>query len=241
MHKCLADYGLFTESQKYCDAISSIIKATGRSSFFNPVAFQEFQNLLMRISQSGASDLGWFGSKKLTLDKMWDQLDKFIGGDESKAKSGENGTFSKFSPAVSRAPSSLDITSLNNHYPQTLPQVRPDHIRDPLVTTNSAPGTSSENSVLKLNGMSHSRPPPSLYSNNSTTSIQKYAPSSSQVTPKPTLTRNDQLFSSQQQVGNPVYESLQQSRMAPNNSSSQYLPMNQGPERKHKGSIEIFS
>ncbi|CUM52051.1 unnamed protein product [Debaryomyces tyrocola] len=231
----LADYGLFTESQKYCDAISNIIKATGRSSFFNPVAFQEFQNLLMRISQSGASDLGWFGSKKLNLDKMWDQLDKFIGGDESKAKSGENGTFSKFSPAVSRAPSSLDITSLNNHYPQTLPQVRPDHIRDTLVATNSAPGTSSENSILKLNGMPHSRPPPSLYSNNSTTSIQKYAPSSSQVTPKPTLTRNDQLFSSQQ-VGNPVYESLQQSRMAPNNSSSQYLPMNQGQSENIKAS-----
>lgn len=228
----LADYGLFAESQKYCDAISNIIKATGRSSFFNPVAFQEFQNLLMRISQSSSTDLGWFGSKKLNLDKMWDQLDKFIGGDESKAKHGENGVFSKFSPSVSRAPSSLDITSMNNNYPQTLPQGRPDHIRDALVATNSAPGTTPENSILKLSGMPHSRPPPSLYSNNSTTSIQKYAPSSSQVTSG--LTRNDQLLSSQQQVNNPVYESLQQSRMVPNNPSSQYLPINQGQNENVK-------
>ncbi|KRZ98907.1 uncharacterized protein AC631_05341, partial [Debaryomyces fabryi] len=230
----LADYGLFTESQKYCDAISNIIKATGRSSFFNPVAFQEFQNLLMRISQSSSTDLGWFGSKKLNLDKMWDQLDKFIGGDESKAKSGENGVFSKFSPSVSRAPSSLDITSMNNNYPQTLPQGRPDHIRDTLMATNSTPGTSSENSILKLNGLSYSRPPPSLYSNNSTSSIQKYAPSSSQITSKPVVTRNDQLFSSQQQVANPVYESLQQSRVVPNNPSSQYLPVNQGQNENVK-------
>lgn len=222
----LADYGLFTESQKYCDTISTLIKATGRSSFFSPVAFQEFQNLLMRISQSGSTELGWFGSKKLNLDKMWDQLDKFIGGDESKSKQGENGVFSNFSPSVSRAPSSLDITSMHN-YPQTLPHVRTDHVRDPLISTNSAPATSSDNTILKLSGLSNSRPPLSVYSNNSTTSILKYAPASTLAFTKPGVNRNEQQNASPQQMGNPAFESLQQSRMAPSINSSQYVPLSQ--------------
>lgn len=86
----LADYGLSNESQKYIDYINSILKSLGnRSPFVSQQLIQEFQNLIVRLSELGSTEQGgWFGSKmsKVNLDKVWGQIDKFIAGDEAKPK-----------------------------------------------------------------------------------------------------------------------------------------------------------
>lgn len=109
----LADYGYFAEARKYCDFIGSVIKSSPKGSVLNAVAFKEFQNLLIRISDSGTNGQGWFGGKisMVNLDRMWGQLDKFIGGDENESKQVEAGLFSKFSPSISRTNSSIGFPS----------------------------------------------------------------------------------------------------------------------------------
>lgn len=106
----LADYGLFGESRKYCDNISSSIKATGKQSLAFPI-LDEFESLVNRLSESSANELSWLPSRisKVNLDKVWGRLDKFIGGDDLAAKSEGNTVFSKFKPSLSRSTSSVDI------------------------------------------------------------------------------------------------------------------------------------
>lgn len=115
----LADFGLFHESRRYCDQLSATLKSLGKSPFVSPSTILEFQNLLVRLSDTSSSDAGWLGSKfsKVNLDKMWGHLDKFIGGDEVAAKAGENGVFSKFSPTISRNASALDVSQIVNALP----------------------------------------------------------------------------------------------------------------------------
>lgn len=110
----LADAGYFSESRRYCDYIGSTIKTLGKSSFVGPQLIQEFQTLLVRLSESGSSESGWLGAKlsRVNLDKVWGQLDKFIGGEEAPNKGLESGVFSKFSPSVSRNSSALDISQI---------------------------------------------------------------------------------------------------------------------------------
>lgn len=106
----LADYGLFGESRKYCDNISSSIKATGKQSLLLLI-LDEFETLVNRLSESGASELSWLPSRisKVNLDKMWGRLDKFIGGDDLNTKAESNNVFSKFKPTLSRSTSSVDM------------------------------------------------------------------------------------------------------------------------------------
>lgn len=110
----LADLGHFTTSKKYCDAINSTLKVLGKSPLVSAQALAEFQSLVMRLSETSSSESGWLGSKlsKVNLDKVWGQLDKFIGGEEGAAKPAEKGVFSKFSPSLSRNTSALDITQI---------------------------------------------------------------------------------------------------------------------------------
>lgn len=169
----LADYGLFVEAQKYCDHIGSSLKTVGKLLMFGPAAFREFQVLLERLSGASNNDNSWFSSRisKVNLDKMWGQLDRFIGGEDAKPANGEHGVFAKFSPSVSRTTSTVDFTAL----PQTLPQVRNDYSRDTLVMLGavSAPTTASDGSILGF-----SRPP--LGPTNSSSTILKYLPGYSQ-------------------------------------------------------------
>lgn len=112
-----ADYSMFNESQKYVDVVNSVIKSLGNKSIFiNAKLLRDFQNLIMRLTESGSTDSGWFGSKitKVNLDKVWGQLDKFINGNE-KVKVTDNNVFSKFSPSTSRETSTLDLTGNNNY------------------------------------------------------------------------------------------------------------------------------
>lgn len=169
----LADYGLFVEAQKYCDYIGTSLKSVGKLPVFGPAAFHEFQKLLERLSGASSNDNSWFSTRisKVNLDKMWGHLDKFIGGEDTKPASSENGVFSKFSPSVSRNASTVDFSAL----PQTLPQVRNEYSRDTQATLApvSAPTTASEGSILGF-----SRPP--LAQTNSSSAVQKYLPGFSQ-------------------------------------------------------------
>ncbi|KAF5209801.1 vesicle coat component [Clavispora lusitaniae] len=92
----------------------STLKVLGKSPLVSAQALAEFQSLVMRLSETSSSESGWLGSKlsKVNLDKVWGQLDKFIGGEEGAAKPAEKGVFSKFSPSLSRNTSALDITQI---------------------------------------------------------------------------------------------------------------------------------
>ena len=125
----LADYGLFAQSQRYIDHINTIIKSLGnKSPFISPTVIHEFQKLIVRVSESGEAELGWFGGKigKVNLDKVWGQLDKFIGGEEPKQKGGDANVFNNFSPSVSRNASTVDISIINNYY--QLPLAAPPNV-----------------------------------------------------------------------------------------------------------------
>lgn len=128
----LADMGSFAEAQKYVDYLGSSLKQNEKSPFYNQSIAKEFQTLAIRVSNLGSSEQGWFSGKisKVNLDKMWGQLDKFIGGDTERPKPADNGPFSKFSPSISRVSSSIDI---NAGYPTSNSQyqARFDNFREP--------------------------------------------------------------------------------------------------------------
>ena len=119
----------------------------------------------MRLSDCSSSESGWLGTKlsKVNLDKVWGQLDKFIGGDEPSAKTGEKGVFSKFSPNISRKSSMLDVTSIGFHRSESF-------VGPPQLT--SAPPT--EFSSPSQRQGRHAAP-------------QKYAPTQPQVVPQASL------------------------------------------------------
>jgi hypothetical protein len=136
----LADYGLFLQSQRYIDHINTIIKSLGnKSPFISPTVIHEFQKLIVRVSESGEAELGWFGGKigKVNLDKVWGQLDKFIGGEEPKQKGGEANVFNNFSPSVSRNASTVDISTMNTYY--QLPLAAPPHVGMPAPDSSFSP------------------------------------------------------------------------------------------------------
>lgn len=130
----LADAGHFLISRKYCDHLTSMLKALGKSPFATPQLSSELKSLVIRLTESSSNESGWLGSlSKVNLDKVWGQLDKFIGGEDPAAKTGENGVFSKFSPSISRNTSTLDFTALMNH--------KPESQFGPVLQTASAPPT----------------------------------------------------------------------------------------------------
>lgn len=121
----LADFGCFTEARRYCDLIGSTIRTLGKSPYVSPGLTHEFQELLIRLSNSGASDSSWLGAKlrsRVNMDKMWGHLDKIIGGEDSTPKPQDTGVFRNYSPSLSRNTSTLDVTQ---HLPNGT-QIRPD-------------------------------------------------------------------------------------------------------------------
>ncbi|CAH2351955.1 COPII coat assembly protein Sec16p [[Candida] railenensis] len=237
----LADYGLFTESQRYCDFLGPVLKTSSGTSAQNSLIWREFKDLAMRLSSTNYQDSGWFGNKisKVNLDKMWGHLDKFIGGEEPKSN-GENGVFSKFSPSVSRTASTLDFTALNatnpiNSNSSTLHNHNtPQHGRSTYqenVTSSypSAPVTASDNSTFAYNshrtnefydGRVIQQPPPLV--RNNTSGGSKYAPMSIQQ-----LQQHSQPAEGYTLPQPPLSHYLENtSRYAPSNMSSSSLHLN---------------
>lgn len=200
----LADYGHFAESQKYIDLVNNMIKTFSKSPYVTATLVQEFQNLIIRVSETGNMEQGWFSGKisKVNLDKVWGQIDKFIGGDESLAKSNEGGVFSKFSPSISRTASTLDFTATPLNIPP-IANIRRDSL--PLASENQIPPTIRSKSSINP------------YGSTSKYSIQAKAGNS--VAPVAPVAPIAPMASS-----NDVYPSVPISRYAHSNASSQSLP-----------------
>lgn len=129
----LAEHGLTSQAQAYCDAIVSAVKSTTKhSSYYHPAfmaAVDELSRCLSQSTHAGASS-GWVS--KLSSDKVsgsvWKRFNSFVAGDESDQNSsihdGFNGTgaspFAKVTgdtPDISRTPSGTDLyTAMNSSY-----------------------------------------------------------------------------------------------------------------------------
>lgn len=125
----LADLGNFAAARRYCDFIGSTLRALGKTPIVSPQAADEFQKLVVRLSECSSGENSWLGSTltKVNLDGMWGTIDKLIGGESSSAKP-EKGVFSNFSPSISRNASQLDISQIpvpgqrtEMHMPQNVP------------------------------------------------------------------------------------------------------------------------
>lgn len=148
----LADYGFFVESRKYCDYLGGAFKSLGKSPYLHPGMTHEFQQLLIRLSNSGTTDSSWLGGilSKVNLDKMWGRLDKIIGGEESVTKAQDTSLFRNFSPSISRNASAIDVSQMvSNGYLS-----RPDLNRS--ASLASAPAGHSDFSPVQPQPRGHS-------------------------------------------------------------------------------------
>ncbi|KAF4556820.1 putative COPII coat assembly protein sec16 [Elsinoe fawcettii] len=122
----LADHGMRSEAQSYCESIYTAMKSTTRASPYYHAAFmtavEDLNRCLSQAPQSSSST-GLFS--KLSSDKvsgsMWKRFNTFVAGDDDDNAStgsgpGEHGDaagpFGKVtgnSPAISRAASSADL------------------------------------------------------------------------------------------------------------------------------------
>lgn len=109
----LADLGNFAAARRYCDFIGSTLRALGKTPIVPQQAADEFQRLVVRLSEYSSGDNSWLGSTltKVNLDGMWGTIDKLIGGEPTSTKP-EKGVFSNFSPSISRNASQLDISQI---------------------------------------------------------------------------------------------------------------------------------
>ncbi|GMF03922.1 unnamed protein product [[Candida] boidinii] len=117
----LLDYGHVTEAKKYSEVINAAIKS--KSAFIDKNIIQASHALADRLSvqSDSGSETGWFSSK-VSSQKLWTQLDKsfnrFVAGEDLTQSTAAptpptEGTFSKFSPSVSREQSFLDMSQLS--------------------------------------------------------------------------------------------------------------------------------
>ncbi|KKY21100.1 putative copii coat assembly protein sec16 [Diplodia seriata] len=114
----LSEYGYKTEAQAYCDAITTAMKSTTRSSpYYNASLVQELDELIKRLSEAPKDSSSW----KPTIGKVGSSFlsgfNKFIAGEDDDAEStgpggADTSPFAKVSgdtPTVSRSPSTVDI------------------------------------------------------------------------------------------------------------------------------------
>ncbi|KAF8462130.1 Sec23-binding domain of Sec16-domain-containing protein [Kalaharituber pfeilii] len=126
----LAENGYRTEAQKYCDAIASVLKLSGKPSpYFHRNLFTALEELSTRVSQSpkDAAASGWLSKPSLDniSGSMWGAFTKFVAGEETESATpgtehGQNtggllgDAGSSFgvvaaSPGISRTQSTADI------------------------------------------------------------------------------------------------------------------------------------
>ncbi|KIX98027.1 uncharacterized protein Z520_06106 [Fonsecaea multimorphosa CBS 102226] len=127
----MAESGLRSEAQSYCDAIASTFKSsTKMSAYYHPLFLSELDDLSNRLKQTpvqGSSS--WIG--KPSLEKvggsMWNKFSSFVAGDDSDAESKgsgkdavDAGPFANVAgtPSISRPASQSDMYG---SYPQSVP------------------------------------------------------------------------------------------------------------------------
>lgn len=119
----LAEIGLRSEGQQYCEAIGSALKSSTRGSpYYHPLLVAALDDLSKRLSQSPQnSSSGWIS--KLSADKVsgsvWSKFNKFVVGDDADgtqaaaaAQAEEAGPFGRIgtgTPTISRTPSAADF------------------------------------------------------------------------------------------------------------------------------------
>ena len=120
----LAEHGLRSESQQYCDAINAAIKATARPSpYYHANFISQLDDLSQRLSKSPKdSTASWIPkpSMEKVSGSMWAKFNNFVAGDDSDKASAD----SKMGPADSapltnfaEAPSSYAPVPNDNVHP----------------------------------------------------------------------------------------------------------------------------
>lgn len=135
----LAENGLKSEAQQYCDAIAGSLKATTKASSYHHIQFlAQLDDLTKRLQQApidGSSSWISKPSMEKVSGSMWNKFSNFIAGDESDAASTGSGKdtghdfgpFAKMSgtPTISRAPSVSDLYGTHSVVPPSIPAVGP--------------------------------------------------------------------------------------------------------------------
>ena len=132
----LAERGLTTDAQQYCDAIGAALKATTRPSpYYHPLLFSEVDELSGRVRQApGDGTSSWISkpSMEKVSGSMWAKFNSFVAGDDSDAGSTGSGKagdtdYRPFAnvtgtPTISRSPS---VSDLYGSYPIVQPVPAP--------------------------------------------------------------------------------------------------------------------
>ncbi len=85
---CLAEYGLRSEAQAYCDAIAASIKSNSRpSAYYHPNLLSQLDELTKRLSQSPKDGSSWMSkpSMEKVSGTVWAKFNSFIAGEEADA------------------------------------------------------------------------------------------------------------------------------------------------------------
>lgn len=118
----LAEAGLKSEAQSYCDAIAATFKSSTKTSpYYHPLFLAELDDLLTRLKQTPSQgSSSWIGKPSLekVSGSVWNKFSSFVAGDDSDAESkgsgkdaAEAGPFSNVAgtPSISRAGSQSDL------------------------------------------------------------------------------------------------------------------------------------
>lgn len=117
----LADNGLKTEAQAYCDAIAAGLKSnTKHSLYYNPLVLGEVEDLSNRLKQLPVQSASWMAkpSVEKVTGSLLSKFSSFVTGEDSDAESkgsardaAEAGPFANVSgsPSLSRSASQTDL------------------------------------------------------------------------------------------------------------------------------------
>ena len=122
----LAEHGLKSEAQQYCEHITSTLNSTTkRSPFYHSLLLGALDNLIERLRQAPRdTSASWIS--KPSIDKVsgsiWAKFNQYVAGDESDAAStgsgkAPDGPFAAVtgeSPAISRTPSTNELYGAYN-------------------------------------------------------------------------------------------------------------------------------
>lgn len=134
--RSLAEAGLKTEAQAYCDAMGSSLRSTTKmSAYYHPQFLAELDEITQRLSQAPTETSSWISKPTMgkVSDSVWNKFTTFVAGSEEsdaasngsgKDNGNDIGPFAKVSgtPGVSRRGSSSDLyNSYSGAAPQPVP------------------------------------------------------------------------------------------------------------------------
>jgi len=184
--KELADVGMKTEAQAYCDALEAALKSSTKNSLYYNRTYQaELQDLSNRVRQIPVQSASW---AKPSIEKvsgsLLNKFSNFITGEDSDADSkgsardaAEAGPFAKVSgsPTLSRNTSQTDLYGSYSAAMQTTPASAPTAAGSRYAPNGMSSARSSSELARGRASFEHQRSPPtSSHGNEPARSI--YAP-----------------------------------------------------------------